>query len=311
MSLSMDRSTESRLQKDLNILQNKQTAELRKVAQATKSQNAAMSAASRASSSSLASSKMAQAERDGKTIERAQDQAARHGEEMGRKRDELVRVQTRIRDGEAKERNDQAKALEKQRKADDKARKQLKDDNRKLAKDIDGLKKQLTAAIEAQAAQTQPFIVESGEGRDRPYDFFISHASADKKDFVDGLVEQAKAADLDVWYDNNALAWGDSIRQKIDDGLRRSYFGVVVLSPSFFDRPWTEYELDAIIQRDLSGHGRLLPIWHRLSRDDVERHAPALAGRLAIPTANYSTSQIVDELLVMRDRFKAAGGGDV
>lgn len=91
MSLSMDRSTESRLQKDLNILQNKQTAELRKVAQATKSQNAAMSAASRASSSSLASSKMAQAERDGKTIERAQDQAARHGEEMGRKRDELVR----------------------------------------------------------------------------------------------------------------------------------------------------------------------------------------------------------------------------
>lgn len=36
MSLSMDRTTEARLQKDLNGLQNKQTAELKKVAQATK-----------------------------------------------------------------------------------------------------------------------------------------------------------------------------------------------------------------------------------------------------------------------------------
>ena len=251
---------------------------------------------------------MAQAERDGKTIERSHDQAARYGEEMGRKRDEMARIQKRIRDGEAKEWDEQAKALEKQRKADDKARKQLQDDNRKLSRDFDGLKKQLTAAIETQAAQTQPFIVESGEGRDRPYDFFISHASADKEDFVDGLVEQAEAANLDVWYDNNALAWGDSIRQKIDDGLRRSYFGVVVLSPSFFDRPWTEYELDAIVQRDLSGHGRLLPIWHRLSRDDVERQAPALAGRLALPTSNYSTTQIVDELLVMRDKIQSSRG---
>ena len=28
--------------------------------------------------------------------------------------------------------------------------------------------------------------------------------------------------------------------------------------------------------------------------------------QLALPTSTYSTAQIVDELLVMRDRFKAA-----
>ena len=111
---------------------------------------------------------------------------------------------------------------------------------------------------------------------------------------------------MDVWYDQSVLIWGDSIRQKIDDGLRRSYFGVVVLSPSFFERPWTQYELDAIVQRDLSGSGRLLPIWHRLSQDDVAKHAPSLAGRLAMPTSTYSTEQIVSELITMRDRFKAA-----
>lgn len=309
MTLSSDRSTEARLQKEINGLQAKQTAELKKVAQATKKQNAAHASAARATSPASVKSYLSQAEREAKNIERAHDQAANIASDISRKSDELLRVRKRVTDGEEKLRKDQAKALENQRKSDEKARKQLQADNSKLAKDLDDLKHQLTAAIEAQAADTQPFIVEIAEGRATPYDFFISHASADKKDFVDDLVKQAEAAGLDVWYDGNVLAWGDSIRQKIDDGLRRSYFGVVVLSPNFFSRPWTEYELDAIIQRDLSGRGRILPIWHRLSRDDVEKYAPALAGRLALPTSNYSTRQIVNELLIMRERFKTAASG--
>lgn len=309
MTLSSDRSTVARLQKEINGLQSKQTAESKKVAQATKKQNAALASAARATSPATAKSYVSQAEREAKNIERAHDQVANIGLDISRKRDELLRVQKRIADGEEKLRKDQAKALENQRKGDEKARKQLQADNSRLAKDLEDLKFQITAAIEAQAADTQPFIVEIAEGRATPYDFFISHASADKKDFVDDLVKQAEAAGLDVWYDGNVLAWGDSIRQKIDEGLRRSYFGVVVLSPNFFSRPWTEYELDAIIQRDLSGRGRILPIWHRLSRDDVEKYAPALAGRLALPTSNYSTKQIVDELLVMREQFKTAASG--
>lgn len=309
MSLNMDRSTEARLQKEVNGLQAKQTTEFKKVAQATKNQNTAHNAASRASNPATARMHIAKAERESKNIERAHDQAARFGSDISRKMDELTRVRQRILDGEEKQRKDQVKVIEKHRKADEKARKQLQGDNSKLAKDLNSLKQQLNAAIEAQAADTQPFVVENAEGRGTPYDFFISHASADKEDFVDSLVKQAEAADLNVWYDDSALGWGDSIRQKIDDGLRRSYFGVVILSPNFFSRPWTEYELDAIIQRDLSGRGRILPIWHRLSLDDVERHAPALAGRLAFPTSNYSTAQIVEELIVMRDRFRAASAG--
>lgn len=224
--------------------------------------------------------------------------------------DDLSRAQARVLTGEEKERRDQAAAYDKQRKADEMVRKKHQSDNVALFRDLASLKSQLTAAIEAQAESTQPFVVESAEGRDAPYDFFISHASADKEDFVDGLVNGARAAGLDVWYNQSAITWGDSIRQKIDDGLRRSYFGVVVLSPSFFERPWTQYELDAIVQRDLSGSGRLLPIWHRLTQDDVSKQAPSLAGRLALPTSSYSTDQIVGELLRMRDRFKALATDD-
>lgn len=198
-----------------------------------------------------------------------------------------------------------AVAYEKQRKQDEAARNKLHDDNRALARDLESLKVQLTTAIEKQATETQPFVVENAEGREQPYDFFISHAWADKEEFVDGLVSHAEKEGLDVWYDQRAIGWGDSIRQKIDDGLKRSYFGVVVLSPNFFERAWTNYELDGIVQRDLSGAGRLLPIWHRLTQDDVAKHAPSLAGRLALSTSTFSTEAIVNELILMRNRFRA------
>jgi hypothetical protein len=306
MSLSTDRQTVARLQKDINDLQRRQADEMSKVAQATKNMNSAMASASKASSPSSARSYVNTAERAAKNLETAQERAARCSSDISRKMDDLARAQALVLSGEEKERRDQAARYDKQRKADEGARKKLQADNLALSRDLTNLKNQLTAAIETQAASTRPFVVENAEGRNNPYDFFISHASADKEDFVDGLASKAAEAGLDVWYDQKAIAWGDSIRQKIDDGLRRSYFGVVVLSPNFFDRPWTQYELDAIVQRDLSGSGRLLPIWHRLTQDDVARQAPSLAGRLALPTSNYSTEQIVAELLIMRDRFKAA-----
>ncbi|HCW50215.1 MAG TPA: hypothetical protein DGP25_09680 [Brevundimonas sp.] len=304
MSLSSDRSTVARLQKDLNDLQRKQADEMRKVAQATKNMNSAIGSASRAGSPSSAKSYLSTADREAKNVEGAQDRAARYGIDISRKMADLTSAQERVFRGEEKQRKDQAVTHERHRKADEDARQKLRAANVSLAKDLASLKAQLTAAIERQAEATQPFVVENAEGQSTPYDFFVSHATADKKDFVDGLVSRAEAAGLQVWYDSSELVWGDSIRQKIDDGLRRSYFGVVVLSPNFFDRPWTQYELDAIVQRDLSGSGRLLPIWHRLSQDDVVRIAPSLAGRLALPTSTYSTEQIVGELVAMRERIK-------
>ncbi len=306
MSLDSARSAVTRLQKDINELQRKQADEMKKVAQATKNMNSAMASASRASSQSTAQSYMRTADREAKNVESAQDKAARFGNDISRKMGDLTRAQEQVFSAEERQRKDQAAAYEKQRKADENARNTLRADNAVLARDLANLKAQMTAAMETQAAATQPFVVENAEGQSSPYDFFISHASPDKEDFVDGLVSCAEAAGLNVWYDRSAIVWGESIRQKIDEGLRRSYFGVVVLSPHFFERPWTQYELDAIVQRDLSGSGRLLPIWHRLTQDDVAKQAPALAGRLALPTANYSTDQIVEELLKMRDRFKSS-----
>lgn len=306
MSLSSDRSEVIRLHRSITDLQKKSAEEGKKAAEATKKANAAGFSASKASSVAQAKSYYSTMERENRNAEAAQAKQAGYTSDIARKMIDLGRAQEKVSSGEEKERRDQAALAEKQRKQDEKARTALQASNDALRQDLASLQAQMTAAIEKQAANTQSFTVSNEDDGDQPYDFFISHAWADKKEFVDGLVAKAKDAGLRVWYDRQDIAWGDSIRQKIDAGLSRSYFGVVVLSPNFFDRPWPQAELDAIVHKDLSGQGRLLPIWHRLTQDDVLRHAPTLAGRLALTTALYSTDQIVSELTNMRDRFRQA-----
>lgn len=310
MSLSIDRSTLLRLTREIGYLRSKEAAEIKKEADATRRANAAFDQARRATSASSSANYSSTANREVQNVERAQTNRSRLANDIARKSQEIARLQENIARAEETERRASQMADEKRRREGERARRALASANAKLRMDyearVTNLEAQIAAQIEHQAATAAPFELSLAEGETELYDFFVSHAWADKEEFVDGFVSKATASGLRVWYDRFTLEWGDSIRQKIDEGLRSAYFGVVVLSPNFFSRPWPNYELDGIIQRDLSGQGRLLPIWHRLTQDDVEKYAPSLAGRLALSTASSTTEAIVRELVAVRDRFKGA-----
>lgn len=69
---------------------------------------------------------------------------------------------------------------------------------------------------------------------DFDYDLFLAHASEDKAGFVRELAALLEQHGLKVWFDESELQVGDSLVRSIDDGIRRSRFGVVVLSQAFF-----------------------------------------------------------------------------
>nr|HPJ39660.1 DUF1883 domain-containing protein [Spirochaetota bacterium] len=96
----------------------------------------------------------------------------------------------------------------------------------------------------------------------REYDVFISHASEDKEAVARPLAEILRKLGLKVWYDEFELKIGDSLRRKIDKGLAKSKFGVVILSTSFIGKGWPNYELDGIVTKSVSGQQVILPIWH-------------------------------------------------
>ena len=72
-----------------------------------------------------------------------------------------------------------------------------------------------------------------GDVRGTSWDFFICHATEDKIDVVGPLAEMLRSRDFRVWYDRWEITIGDSLRRKIDEGLRESRYGIVILSPAF------------------------------------------------------------------------------
>ena len=119
---------------------------------------------------------------------------------------------------------------------------------------------------------------------DEVWDVFISHAREDKEQVARPLAHLLKAAGLRVWIDENELRLGDSLRRKIDYALAGSRYGVVVLSPAFFAKEWPQRELDALSALDSKSHKIILPVWHGVDKEFVERHSPMLADKIAVST---------------------------
>jgi len=106
---------------------------------------------------------------------------------------------------------------------------------------------------------------------------------------------------LKVWYAEFTLMVGDSLRRSIDRGLAESRFGIVVLSPSFFEKEWPQRELDGLTAREISTGKVILPIWHHVSREEFARYSPVLADRLAVSTSR-GLDFVVAELLRAIDK---------
>jgi TIR domain len=117
------------------------------------------------------------------------------------------------------------------------------------------------------------------------WDVFISHATEDKDAIAQPLAEALRAKGLRVWYDDFSLTLGDSLRQSIDRGLAGSLFGVVILSPYFFEKHWPQQELNGLATREVEGEKVILPVWHDIGAEAVRENSPMLADRKAVRTS--------------------------
>lgn len=110
------------------------------------------------------------------------------------------------------------------------------------------------------------------------YDVFISHASADKPMFVNDLYVGLIGLGATVWYDQASIEWGDEWQKRIDEGLEKCRFGIVILSANFFNREWTEYELHRLLARQSDMNDKLiLPILYGIDINCVRQQYPILS----------------------------------
>ena len=126
------------------------------------------------------------------------------------------------------------------------------------------------------------------------YDIFVSYAKEDS-DFVRRLVEALRAKQMTVWYDRGELRLGDAILRDLEDGLEHSDFFVLVLSPEYLKKAWSQFETGVALGRH--GKNRILPIFLRHSnRAELVRFAPSVADTASIDADKLSLEEIATNI---------------
>ncbi|MGO5062697.1 TIR domain-containing protein [Bifidobacterium pseudolongum] len=278
MSVDQYQRSVNALDKDIADLEKKKAAADRKAADEESKANRV--SWSKNASESTIKGKMRQIESHRKTALRAQGESADLQKKIADKR---------------KKRNDAYTRLQKEQQAEEKKREKAVRNMRQAYEDrIAELEKRSTPIVRS--------VDHSGGQLDPEYDVFISHAWEDKKGFVDELADELRKAGFKVWYDTDRIKWGDSMRQKIDEGLSHSKFGIVVLSPNYIapGKYWTKAELDALFSLESVNGKTLLPIWHNLTKQDVMNFSPIIANRKALTTAIMTAKDIAGELALLK-----------
>jgi hypothetical protein len=114
------------------------------------------------------------------------------------------------------------------------------------------------------------------------WDLFISYASEEREKAAKPLADKLRDIGLTVWFDEYELTIGDRLHRKIDEGLSKSSYGLVILSKSFFNKHYPRYELDALAQKEVDGKDVILPIWYDVNEAYIRQYSLALADRIAV-----------------------------
>jgi hypothetical protein len=276
ISLRRYRAEANKYRTDISRASSAVAAHRKKAADAT-------SAANRSKNASTIKAKLAEAERATKAANDSEKKRA----DLEKK---LADVEKKIAKAEEMYQKEQLaaqkKAVQDLRRRTDRAASQFG------PPDLAGLRRSMAAS------PRQP-DTSGSESPHRPpvADVFLSHSFEDKDDIARPLKEALETRGVTVWFDEIRIKVGQSIRQEIEAGIRDCRFGVVIISPSFFKKKWTQAELDALFSKKMdSGQDIVLPVWHHISKDEVSRQSPLLAGILALNSATMTIEEMADAL---------------
>lgn len=140
-------------------------------------------------------------------------------------------------------------------------------------------------------------------GEHKKYDVFISHASKDKLSYVDGLYSTVKKLGIQIFYDSEEISWGDNFKDQIFKGTDSSEFAIIVISENFFDREWTNSELQKFLTRqNESGQKIILPLLYNITIDRFKERYPELQDIQCIEASQYDEKMVA--ILLAKELIK-------
>ncbi len=135
---------------------------------------------------------------------------------------------------------------------------------------------------------------------DEKWDCFISYASDDRDAVASLLAHELQSKGIKVWYDQFEITPGMQLLSSINEGLANSNFGIVILSPHFFAKEWTQRELAGIYSLSIreGDNPFIIPVWYKISVDEIKKRAPLLSDIIAIPW-DIGLENVVQKILFL------------
>lgn len=96
-----------------------------------------------------------------------------------------------------------------------------------------------------------------------PPSVFLSHTKVDKP-FVRRLANDLGNQGVPYWIDDAEIAVGESLIEKIRDGIDTMDYLAVILSPDSAKSPWVQREVDVAMNQEIAGRRvKVLPLMYR------------------------------------------------
>jgi hypothetical protein len=128
---------------------------------------------------------------------------------------------------------------------------------------------------------------------------FISHDSRDKLEIAEPLAVHLTKLMCPVWYDEFSLKVGDSLRDSIENGLKKCHKCVFIIIQNFLSNGgWSKREYDSVFTREIiEKRNVIIPIWYNLTPQDVYSYSPILADRFAVDWS-LGIEKVVNKILL-------------
>lgn len=280
MSISIIQNKIKRKRDSINDLRKKWSSEKEKEARARKDINTIKMRLAKTKSTSSQKSKLSKLDRLEKRLQSSVEEQTNINKRLQKEEKLLTDYEIQL----LKEQEKESKKMEKIQ--------TVREFN--ITRNQENINSQLSLLKEKYQELTQ----EMNHASESFYDVFISHATEDKDELVRPLANKLEDYNLKVFYDENTFKIGDSKFETINNGIKNSKFGIIVLSSHFLDKPWPKYEYTGFITREVEEEKKIiLPIWHNVSSDQVREFNPNLYDKFALKTSEDSVEEMAKKVI--------------
>lgn len=123
---------------------------------------------------------------------------------------------------------------------------------------------------------------------------FLSYAFEDRT-LAKRIAEALQGNGIETWWAEWEIRAGDSLRQKIDEGLTGCTHFLVLLTPTSVGKPWVNQEMDAGLVRKLNAQAKFIALRSNLPATALP---PLLSGMLSPSLDNFNDDirQVVSDI---------------